>query len=131
MEAVNAVLEATPETPSKFIAIIENKIVRNPLIEAVKSTQEVAEAIKVKDYKRALDLRGPEFAEYHKAYMMTTATDQPALLLPKETVRPAHHSALDPPGLTLTAHEHCHYPCRSSCWWNELSYKSSRCILSF
>ena len=88
VEAVNAVLEATPETPSKFIAIIENKIVRNPLIEAVKSTQEVAEAIKAKDFKRALDLRGPEFAEYHKAYMMTTATDQPALRLPKETVRP-------------------------------------------
>ncbi|CAD6592710.1 MAG: 6-phosphofructokinase, alpha subunit [Alectoria sarmentosa] len=85
VEAVNAVLEATPETPSKFIAIIENKIVRNPLIEAVKSTQEVAEAIKAKDFKRALDLRGPEFAEYHKAYMMTTATDQPALRLPKET----------------------------------------------
>ncbi|CAF9927229.1 MAG: 6-phosphofructokinase, alpha subunit [Alectoria fallacina] len=84
VEAVNAVLEATPETPSKFIAIIENKIVRNPLIEAVKSTQEVAEAIKAKDFKRALDLRGPEFAEYHKAYMMTTATDQPALRLPKE-----------------------------------------------
>ncbi|KAL9074093.1 MAG: hypothetical protein Q9161_002503 [Pseudevernia consocians] len=85
VEAVNAVLEATPETPSKFIAIIENKIVRNPLIEAVKSTQEVAEAIQAKDFKRALDLRGPEFAEYHKAYMMTTATDQPALRLPKDT----------------------------------------------
>ena len=122
MEAVNAVLDATPETPSKFIAIIENKIVRNPLIEAVKSTQEVAEAIKVKDYKRALDLRGPEFAEYHKAYLMTTATDQPALLLPKETVRPARLGALYPPALILTAHEHCHYPCRSTCWWNELSY---------
>ena len=122
MEAVNAVLEATPETPSKFIAIIENKIVRNPLIEAVKSTQEVAEAIKVKDYKRALDLRGPEFAEYHKAYMMTTATDQPALLLPKETVRPFQPGAPYPLWLILTAHEHCHYPCRSSCRWNELSH---------
>ena len=86
VEAVNAVLEATPETPSKFIAIIENQIVRNPLIEAVASTQEVAKAIAAKDYERALDLRGPEFAEYHNAYMMTTSTDQPALRLPKETV---------------------------------------------
>lgn len=87
VEAVKAVLEATPETPSKFIAVIENKIVRNPLVEAVKSTQEVAAAIEAKEFKRALDLRGPEFSEYHMAYMMTTATDQPALRLPKETVR--------------------------------------------
>lgn len=122
MEAVNAVLEATPETPSKFIAIIENKIVRNPLIEAVKSTQEVAEAIKAKDFKRALALRGPEFTEYHKAYMMTTATDQPALRLPKETVRSLHFNSPRDPGLKVTAHEHCHHPCRSPCWWNELSY---------
>lgn len=85
VEAVKAVLEATPETPSKFIAVIENKIVRNPLVEAVKSTQEVAAAIEAKEFKRALDLRGPEFSEYHMAYMMTTATDQPALRLPKET----------------------------------------------
>ncbi len=100
VEAVNAVLEATPETPSKFIAIIENKIVRNPLIEAVKSTQEVAEAIKVKDFNRALDLRGPEFAEYHNAYMMTTSTDQPALRLPEEKVwAPCFSNHHDPPGL--------------------------------
>jgi len=65
-EAVKAVLEATPKTPSNFIAIIENKIVRNPLIEAVKSTAQVAEAIKAKNFKRAMELRGPEFAEYHR-----------------------------------------------------------------
>lgn len=93
MEAVKAVLEATPETPSKFIAIRENQIVRNPLVEAVKATQEVAEAIGVKDFERALNLRGPEFAEYHKAYMMTTATDQPALRLPKETVRSVYENS--------------------------------------
>lgn len=96
VEAVKAVLEATPETPSKFIAIIENKIVRNSLVEAVKSTQQVAEAIKAKDFKRAFHLRGPEFAEYHKAYMMTTATDQPALRLPKETVSTGHFDPLHP-----------------------------------
>lgn len=65
-EAVKAVLEATPDTPSNFIAILENKIVRNPLIEAVQSTAEVVKAIKVKDFKRAMELRGPEFAEYHR-----------------------------------------------------------------
>ncbi len=86
VEAVKAVLEATPETPSKFIAIIENQIVRNPLIEAVASTQRVAEAIAAKDFKLALDLRGPEFKEYYNAYRTTTATEQPELALHKEKV---------------------------------------------
>lgn len=35
VEAVNAVLEATPETPSYVIGIVQNKIVRNPLEKAV------------------------------------------------------------------------------------------------
>lgn len=65
----------------------------------MKSTQEVAEAIKAKDFERALDLRGPEFAEYHKAYMMTTAADQPALRLPKETVRTTLLGSPHVPGL--------------------------------
>lgn len=34
-EAVNAVLEATPDTPSPVICVVENKIVRRPLLEAV------------------------------------------------------------------------------------------------
>ena len=66
--------------------MIENKIVRNPLMEAVASTQAVAKAIEAKNYDEALKLRGPEFAEYYKAYMTTTATDQPELRLPKEKV---------------------------------------------
>ena len=82
-----AVLEATPETPSKFIAIIENKITRSPLVEAVALTQEVAKAIAAKDFKRAMDLRGPEFAEYFNAYMTTTSTSLPNLYLAKEKVR--------------------------------------------
>ena len=86
VEAVMAVLEATPETPSKFISVIENKIVRKPLIEAVESTKQVAEAIKSKDWDKAMELRGEEFAEYLSAYMTTTATDQPELRLPKEKV---------------------------------------------
>lgn len=36
VEAVQAVLDSTPETPSPMIAITENKITRKPLMEAVK-----------------------------------------------------------------------------------------------
>lgn len=86
VEAVEAVLDATPETPTPVIAIIENEIVRKPLMEAVKLTHQVAEAIEAKDFDRAMGLRDAEFAEYHSAYMTTTATDQPELLLPKEKV---------------------------------------------
>ena len=86
VEAVAAVLEATPETPTPVISIIENKIVRKVLVDAVKATHEVANAIEAKDFNRAMSLRDAEFAEYHNAYMTTTATDQPELKLPKKKV---------------------------------------------
>jgi len=86
-EAVKAVLEATPETPSPVICMVENKIERRPLLEAVKQTHEVAEAIAAKDFDRAMSLRDAEFAEYWQAYNITTAMDQPQLLLPEEKVR--------------------------------------------
>ena len=35
IEAVNAILESTPQTPSYMIGMNENKIVRVPLVEAV------------------------------------------------------------------------------------------------
>lgn len=35
-EAVKAVLESTPDTPSPMIAINENKITRKPLMDAVR-----------------------------------------------------------------------------------------------
>ena len=84
VEAVKTVLEGKPGDASQFIAIVENKIIRKPLLEAVASTQAVAEAIKVKDFEKAMELRGPEFAEYHEAYVTTTSTDRPGLRLPPE-----------------------------------------------
>jgi 6-phosphofructokinase 1 len=84
VEAVKAVLEATPETPSPVICIVENKIVRRPLLEAVAQTQEVAKAIGRKDFDMAMRLRDAEFAEYYKSYQITTSTDQPKLKLPEE-----------------------------------------------
>lgn len=86
VEAVEAVLDATPETPTPVISIIENKIVRKSLIDAVKATQAVATAIEAKDFKRAMSLRDAEFGEYYGAYMTTTAVEQPELLLPEEKV---------------------------------------------
>ena len=87
VEAVEAVLDATPETRTPVICIIENKIVRKPLVDAVAATLAVAHAISKKDFKLAMSLRDAEFSEYHKAYMITTATDQPELMLPEDKVR--------------------------------------------
>lgn len=84
VEAVDAVLTATPDTPSPIISIVENKISRKPLLEAVRLTQEVTDAIEAKDFDKAMGLRDNEFREYHKAFLITTATEQPHLKLPKE-----------------------------------------------
>lgn len=76
IEAVKAVLEATPSTPTPFIAIIENKIVRKPLMQAVKDTKEVAKAIEAGDFDRAMSLRDTEFSDYYKCFLTTTSTQQ-------------------------------------------------------
>ncbi|RKF72754.1 ATP-dependent 6-phosphofructokinase [Golovinomyces cichoracearum] len=73
VEAVNAVLEATPDTPTPFIAITENKITRKPLVQAVLDTMEVAKAIKAKDFDRAMSLRDTEFFDLYNSYMTTTS----------------------------------------------------------
>ncbi|KAI1460117.1 6-phosphofructokinase [Annulohypoxylon moriforme] len=72
VEAVKAVLEATPETETCVIAITENKIVRKPLMKAVQETKEVAKAIEAQDFDRAMSLRDTEFSDQYKSYMMTT-----------------------------------------------------------
>lgn len=83
VEAVKAVLDSTPETPSPVICIVENKIVRKPLMEAVRLTQSVAEAIERKDFKTAMKLRDAEFSEYFAAYNITTSTENKELRLPE------------------------------------------------
>ncbi|KAI5828599.1 6-phosphofructokinase [Schizophyllum commune Tattone D] len=63
VEAVEALLEANPNTPSYMIGIQENKITRVPLMEAVAMTRAVADAIKVKDFEKAMSYRDPEFCD--------------------------------------------------------------------
>lgn len=68
VDAVDALLESTPETPSYVIGIRENKITRIPLMYAVDMTQKVAKAIETRDFETALKLRDPEFEEGLKAF---------------------------------------------------------------
>lgn len=87
VEAVKAVLEATPETETCFIAITENSITRRPLMQAVQDTKEVAKAVDAQDFVRAMQLRDTEFAEMYYSYMMTTNVRVDDNLKPPKEVR--------------------------------------------
>jgi 6-phosphofructokinase 1 len=68
VEAVNALLEATPDTPSYVIGIQENKIIRISLMHAIEQTQKVAKAIENKQFDVALKLRDVQFEEDLQAF---------------------------------------------------------------
>lgn len=83
VEAVRAVLESTPETPSPMIGILENELIRQPLVEAVRLTQLVAEAIESKDFEKAMGLRDATFASAYDTYLSTALDDDGTQLLPE------------------------------------------------
>lgn len=83
IEAVNAVLDSTPETPSPLIGLVDNKVTRYPLLDAVKLTHQVADAIENKDFARAMSLRDPQFVEELGAFNATTIFDDHSIVLPK------------------------------------------------
>ncbi|KAG2037705.1 phosphofructokinase domain-containing protein [Suillus americanus] len=71
-EAVKALLEATPDTPSYMIGVRENKIIRVPLMEAVAMTRAVADAIGAKDFAKAMSMRDPEFYQSLEGFFATS-----------------------------------------------------------
>jgi 6-phosphofructokinase 1 len=60
-EAVIAVLDAKPEEEAMVVGTRANRIIRLPLMECVERTRQVAEAIKARDYERAMSLRSSSF----------------------------------------------------------------------
>ncbi|KAF5342453.1 hypothetical protein D9611_001881 [Ephemerocybe angulata] len=84
VEAVDALLESTPETPSYMIGLHENKVVRVSLMEAVAKTRSVAAAVRAKDFDKALDLRGPEFKEALDGFVKVSAIADESTMLPEE-----------------------------------------------
>ncbi|EER30310.1 6-phosphofructokinase alpha subunit [Candida tropicalis MYA-3404] len=68
VEAIKAVLENTPETPSPMIGVLNHKIVRTPLVDAVKQTKAVAEAIENKDFDKAMSLRDNNFYDAYRYF---------------------------------------------------------------
>lgn len=84
VDAVKAVLEMTPETPSPLIGILENKIIRMPLVESVKLTKAVATAIESKNFDKAISLRDTEFIELYENFISTTVNDNGSERLPED-----------------------------------------------
>ncbi|MBI5932977.1 MAG: 6-phosphofructokinase [Chloroflexi bacterium] len=62
-EAVKAILEAKPEDEPVVIGIRNNRMTRLPLMESVRKTQAVAEAVNAGDYERAMSLRSSSFKD--------------------------------------------------------------------
>ncbi|KAI9311356.1 6-phosphofructokinase [Dichotomocladium elegans] len=83
VEAVDAVLRATPDTPSPLIGMCSNKVTTGPLMQAVELTHEVAKAISEKNFRRAMELRDPEFADEFEAYNASTILDDQSMVVPE------------------------------------------------
>ncbi len=66
VEAVDAVLSAQPDTEPYMIAIRDNKLIRQPLVECVARTHELNEAIHNCDYEKAMRMRGSGFQEAYR-----------------------------------------------------------------
>lgn len=86
VEAVRAVLDMEPTTPSPVITIRENKILRTPLMDAVSETKRVTSHIENREFDTAMALRDSEFKEYHFAYRNTATPDHPKMTLPENKV---------------------------------------------
>ena len=76
--AVDAVLNATPETEPQLIGLRNNRIVQAPLMKCVEQTRAVAAAIAAHDYEKAMELRGTSFKQtYNTLQVLLRALPHP------------------------------------------------------
>ncbi|XP_077131510.1 ATP-dependent 6-phosphofructokinase, liver type isoform X2 [Ranitomeya variabilis] len=70
MEAVIALMEATPETPACVVSLSGNQSVRLPLMECVQVTKDVQKAMEEKRFEEAIQLRGRSFENNWNIYKL-------------------------------------------------------------
>uniref|UniRef100_A0A8D2MMP6 Phosphofructokinase, liver type n=1 Tax=Zonotrichia albicollis TaxID=44394 RepID=A0A8D2MMP6_ZONAL len=70
MEAVMALLEATPDTPACVVSHSGNQSVRLPLMECVQVTKDVQKAMDEKRFDEAIQLRGRSFENNWNIYKL-------------------------------------------------------------
>ena len=61
--AVDELLNSSPESEPQLIGMRYNRVTRLPLMECVKKTRAVTEAVNAKNYEMAMELRGGSFKE--------------------------------------------------------------------
>ncbi|XP_058792570.1 ATP-dependent 6-phosphofructokinase isoform X2 [Phymastichus coffea] len=76
-EAVMALVEATPATEACVVTLDGNQAVRLPLMECVKRTKAVAQAMAEKNWDLAVQLRGKGFVRNLETYKMLTRLKAP------------------------------------------------------
>ncbi|XP_044281105.1 ATP-dependent 6-phosphofructokinase, platelet type isoform X4 [Varanus komodoensis] len=82
VEAVLALLEATPETPACVVSLSGNQSVRLPLMECVQMTQDVQKCMDERRFSEAVQLRGRSFENNLNTYKLLS-TKKSAAELPK------------------------------------------------
>ncbi|KAF7667734.1 hypothetical protein LDENG_00051570 [Lucifuga dentata] len=70
VEAVMALLEATPETPACVVSLSGNVAIRLPLMECVQVTKDVTTAMNEGRYNDAVNLRGKSFENNWNTYQL-------------------------------------------------------------
>ncbi|XP_025267033.1 ATP-dependent 6-phosphofructokinase isoform X4 [Camponotus floridanus] len=78
-EAVMALVEATPDTEACVVTLDGNQAVRLPLMECVRRTKAVAQAMANKNWDLAVQLRGKGFERNLETYKMLTRLKAPDL----------------------------------------------------
>lgn len=68
--AIEVIVSATAETEPQLVVMRGNRITTRPLMDCVRETHQVAEAIAARDYKLAMQLRGKSFGEAHRTLQM-------------------------------------------------------------
>ncbi|XP_047203323.1 phosphofructokinase, muscle b isoform X1 [Girardinichthys multiradiatus] len=77
VEAVMALLEATPDTPACVVSLSGNMAVRLPLMECVQVTKDVTTAMAEGRYNDAVNLRGKSFENNWNTYKMLAHVQPP------------------------------------------------------
>ncbi|MBN3289864.1 PFKAM protein, partial [Polypterus senegalus] len=77
VEAVMALLEATPDTPACVVSLSGNQAVRLPLMECVQVTKDVTKAMADGRFEEAIKLRGRSFENNWSTYKMLAHVHPP------------------------------------------------------
>ncbi len=103
-EAVSALLSIGPNDESIVIGIRNNRMTRLPLMESVKKTQVVAEAVEAKDFERAMSLRSSSFKDAFLTFKtMVRALPHPIDPSKKRFRIAVMHAGAPSPGMNTAA----------------------------